>query len=488
MPTLDRRQLLQLAAALTGGAALGACSSGPGGASATGSGGGSGRIMWWDQFQPIAAFEKQLFADFGKAQGVSVEYTTQNPENMGKALQLAFQSKQMPDVFTLAGIDLPTPQLKDAGWVAPLDLDDAHLKMLPKGTLIEGLNMFGGKPYAFPIFTFRSHDTLTWFNTDLFTKAGLDPTKPPRTYDGIRQAALKIKNTGGDGVGGWIAPIKLTNRLQSQILQMSMAAGFPGRNGMNIATGEYQFEADEIVNAIEFWIAMKKDGSLFAASTGLDARTARARWATGAAGFFFDGSYNVGVINGSMKPFLDKLGIADIPIPQESSPGVVTSGPANSAVSFWLSPSSQNRSAATALIAKFLEESTQVGIAEAMDQPPLISAALAKAKVQPTYTKAVQFFDKEVFLGPIPEVRNPDVTKVASETKQVTPNLGDIVAGAVTGEISDWKAALKKLSSDSSAAREAAITAAKAKGAKVSLDDWKFPDWKPGVDYVTKAR
>ncbi len=485
MPTLDRRQLLQLVAALTGGTALGACSSGPGGASATGSG-GSGRITWWDQFQPIAAFEKSLFADFGKANGVSVEYTTQNPENMGKALQLAFQSKQMPDVFTLAGIDLPTPQLKDAGWVAPLDLDDAHLKLVPKGTFVEGLNMFGGKPYAFPIFTFRSHDTLTWFNTDLLAKAGLDPAKPPRTYDGIRQAALKIKNAGGDGVAGWVAPLKLTSRLQSQILQMSMAAGFPGRNGLNLSTGEYQYEADQVVDAIEFWLAMKTDGSMFAASTGLDARTARARWATGAAGFFFDGSYNVGVINGSMKPFLDKLGVADIPVPQESSPGTITSGPANSSVSLWLSPTSQNRAKATTLIAKFLEDATQVGIAEAMDQPPLISSALAHAKVHPTYTKAVELFDKSVFLGPILEVRNPDVTKVASETKPVTPNLGDIVAGAVSGEIADWKGALRKLSSDSNAARDAAITAATAKGAKVSLDDWKFPDWKAGTDYTTK--
>lgn len=488
MPMLDRRAFLALlgaTAAVTGGATvLGGCSTSPGGSAATG--GTAGTIRWWDQFQPIAAFEKTLFASYGKSKGVVVDYTTQNPQNMGQALQLAFQSKQMPDVFTLSGITLPTTQLKDAGWVAPLALDAAHQAMAPKGTFIEGLNMFDGKPYSFPVFTFRSHDCLTWFNTDLFAKAGLDPTAPPRTYDEIRSAAQRITKSG-DNLSGWIAPLKLPDRLQSQIYQMSMAAGFPGRNGLDFSTGEYRYEAEEFVNAIEFWTAMKADGSLFASSTSLDARTARARWATGVAGFFFDGSYNVGVVKGSFKTFLDKLGVGDIPVPETSSPGTLTGSAANAGVSLWLSPSSPNAAAATELIGKFLEVSTQAGIAAAMDQPPLISSVLAGADVHPTYRRAVELFDRSVFLGPIPEVRNPGVSVVAAQTKQVTPTLGDIVAGAVSGEIPEWKAALTKLSNDQNTARDTAIKAAAAKGAKVSVADDVFTDWKAGKDYVTAA-
>lgn len=488
MPTLDRRGFLTLlgaAAGVAGGATvLGGCDTSPGGATATG--GTAGTIRWWDQFQPIAAFEKTLFADFGKSKGVTVDYTTQNPQNMGQALQLAFQSKQMPDVFTLSGITLPTAQLKDAGWVAPLALDAAHQAMVPKGTFIEGLNMFGGKPYSFPIFTFRSHDCLTWFNTDLFAKAGLDPAAPPRTYDDIRAAARKI-TMSGDNLSGWIAPIKLPDRLQSQVFQMAMAAGFPGRNGLDFSSGEYRYDADEFVHAIEFWTAMKADGSLFASSTSLDARTARARWATGVAGFFFDGSYNVGVVKGSFKTFLDKLGVGDIPVPEASSPGTIVGAAANAGVSLWLSPSSPNAATATELISRFLETPTQAGIAAAMDQPPLVSSVLADADVHPTYRRAVELFDKSVFLGPIPEVRNPDVSVVAAQTKQVTPTLGDIVAGAVSGEIPQWKTALTKLSSDQNAARDAAVKAATAKGAKVTTADYVFTDWKAGTDYVTTA-
>jgi hypothetical protein len=60
------------------------------------------------------------------------------------------------------------------------------------------------------------------------------------------------------------------------------------------------------------------------------------------------------------------------------------------------------------------------------------------------------------------------------------------VQGAVTGQISNWQQALKKLSDDSNAMRDTAIAAAKKKGGDVSVDDWKFADWKRGQDYQTK--
>src|SRR5699024_9427708 len=66
----------------------------------------------------------------------------------------------------------------------------------------------------------------------------------------------------------------------------------------------------------------------------------------------------------------------------------------------------------------------------------------------------------------------------------VKPDLGTIVQGVFSGDVSDVRSALKKLSDDEERAREAAIKAA---GVKLDGSAWAFPDWKPGADYVTRT-
>ncbi|MQA02192.1 MAG: extracellular solute-binding protein [Streptosporangiales bacterium] len=486
MSTVDRRGFLQLTGLVTGGVLLGGCNTAPSQEARE----QAGTLRWWDQFQPISSFEKKLFAAFAKEDGgMPVEYEVQNPENQGKALQLAWQSKQLPDVFTLVGVELPPARLEKQGWFSPIELDGEHEKLLPDSSRVEGKNVFDGKLYAMPIFSFRSHDTLNWFNKDLYAKADLDPDDPPTTYDDIRAGARAIQKAGGDGISGWIAPLKMVLRLEMQILQMAAAAGapisggVPPDGGIDLRTGEYAYHTQPFVDAIEFWIAMKRDKVLFPASTSLDARTARARWATGIAGTFFDGSYNIGVLNAEFKQFAGKVGVGSIPVPDDRQQVALCGVPANAALSFWISGKSKHVDAASALIAKFIEDDGQRGLAEAMDQPPLNSKVLADADVHPTYERSVELFNEQVFNGPSLSVRNPKTIEVASAMNPVQPTLGEIVQGAVTGELADWQGALKKLSDKLTAERDKTI---KSVGSGVGVDDWRFADWKRGSDYVTK--
>lgn len=491
MTEMDRRRFLALAGLATGGLALGACDTAPG-SGGGGSSGASGQLQWWDQFQPISEFEKTVFADFAQQKGgLPVQYTVQNPENQGRALQLAFQSKQLPDVFTLVGVAVPPAGLVEQGWFSPLALDEEHRGLAPEGTFVENLNVFDGKTYSFPLFSFRSHDSLQWFNKDLYQAADLDPENPPTTYDDIRAAARAIKKAG-DGASGWIAPIKFIERLQLQVLQLAAAGGAPisGGNppvgGADLRTGEYAFDSDPFVNAIEWWTAMEQDGVLFPASSSLDARTARARWATGVAGFFLDGSYCIGVLNSGFQQFVDKVGVGSTPVPEAGASVHINGVPANPSLSFWIAGTSKNVDKASELVSRFLEDDVQTGVAEAMDQPPLVSSVLESADVHPTYSKAVEVFNSQMFLGPNVVARNPDVVGVLTAMRPVEPTLGQIVQGAVTGEIEDWRGALTKLSDDTSAERDQAIADAKGKGATVGLEDWQFTDWAPGADYETK--
>lgn len=491
MSGLDRRRFIQLSGLVAGAGALGACAPSTGSVSGTHAGASSstGKLIWWDQFAPIAKYEEKVFAAFAKERnGLPVSYTDQNPQNFAQALQLAFRSKQLPDVFTVSGLAIPPSALRDAGWFAPLQLDPAVEKALPTAAIVDGVNRFDGKTYALPILTFRSHDTCLWFNKDLFTKAGLDVANPPKAYDDVRAAARKIQGIGG-GVSGWIAPINFPDRLTAQALQMAMAGGGSmGPDGIDVTTGSYAYTDENLINAIEFLRAMKTDGVLFPASTHLDARTARARWATGVAGIFFDGSYNMGVLKASFAQFIPKVGVGTIPVPDATTAPALINAAGDPGLSFWVAKTSKHQAQAGTLISKFGTIEGQTGIAEAMDQPPLLAdQILDKAKVEPTWKQAVEAFQQEVFLAPSPTSRNPDVAKALAKFQQVEPSLGEIVQGAITGQTANWKQALKKLSADSEAMREKAIQSAQQQGAKVSADDWKFADWKRGQDYQTKS-
>src|SRR5487761_2483352 len=43
---------------------------------------------------------------------------------------------------------------------------------------------------------FNSSTPAFFYNKDLFKKAGLDPNKPPKTWDEVEQDALKLKEAG----------------------------------------------------------------------------------------------------------------------------------------------------------------------------------------------------------------------------------------------------------------------------------------------------
>lgn len=493
-----RRQLLR-AAILAGGAiAVGGCSTAPsnasgggpraatgggtaasGSASAGGGGGGNGKLKWWDQFQPLADLEKKTFAAFHSQGGPEVDYTVYNPNDQGKALQLAFGSKQLPDVFTLAGLSVPPALLMEQGWFSPFSNTDEMTAALPKGSVVEGMHLFDGKLYSFPQFSPRQYETIPWFNTEIIKKAGLDPANPPKSWDDFRAAARKVKASGSAGL---LLPLKFADRMQAFLLELAQLAGFngsreSGTNGIDLNTGEYRFHDDAFVQALDFLLSFKKDGTLFPASSSLDARAGRARWAAGASAYFFDGSYCTGVLAGNFKPFLDTLGVGPVPTPDGSTP--VLTRPPNTGT-YWIAQQSSMVDDASKLLKMFTGDDFQKGLAHQMDQPPLKIDVVASSDAHPTYKQAIDMFTKQVFLGPTPEAR-PGVSTVEGAMKPVSPGLGEIIQGAFSGQISDIKGALKKLSDGMTASREAAI---KAKGdGKVTEKDWAFPDWKKGTDY-----
>jgi multiple sugar transport system substrate-binding protein len=491
MVNLDRRQFLAAGGLGVGGLALtlAGCSSAATAPHTTAAAKtAKGTITWWDQFQPLQKLEQSTFDAYSKKHaGVSVKYTVYDPNNLSSALQLAEKSNQLPDVFTNA-LGVPDLGLVQNKWVAPIELTVASKKAIGEQNLLDGLHTFKGKVYTFPMFTYAQHSTLNYFNKDLVEKAGGDPDAGPKTWDGFRSLARKMTKNGGGSVYGWIEGLMLTDRMRAHVIDLASGAGAHLSFVQNSAdspgvadarTGEYVFDSEPFLDTFEFLHSLVEDKVMFPSSTSLDVRTARARWAAGVGGMFFDGPWNVGVLNTQFEDFVKKTGVTNMPTP--SGKVAIANGPTGGV--FWVSSTSSNVDVANEILNQFTTADYAAGLAKNMDQPPANLDAVKHADVPSVYKKSVALMSDTVSLAPSAIVKNPNVAAVLAEMKEIRPTLGEITQGYLGGNISNIKSALTKYQSDLSAERERAMKVVNAQGKKTSLDDWIFTNAKVGTDY-----
>jgi multiple sugar transport system substrate-binding protein len=479
MPGINRRQLLAASGATGALALLGSCGD-PSEAGGPTQPKPSGPLKWWDQFLPLESLHQQTFDTFAGSGGTKVEYTVYNPNEQGQALQLAFQSKQMPDVFTLAGVNSPVSALRQANWFSPLANPDPIVSRLPEGSIIEGLNSFEGKVYSWPQNSFRQYDTLPWANKELLDRAGIDPSAEATTqlqsWDAFRETVRTAQAKSGKP--GLVLPIAFAPRMEVFVEQLAQVAGFPGFEGIELASGAYRYDHDAYVQAMEYLKSFQTDKLLLPASSTLDARDARLRWMAGEAVFFMDGPYNLGVIKGAKKEFLDQVTLWQIPTPNAEEP-VITKGPATG--TFWTSAGSGRTDVLGKLFELFVADEYRKGQAEAMDAAPIDLESVQASEAHPLYKQCCSWYASYGFLGPSAVARNIAVAGVTASAKPVEPDLAAIMQGVMSGDVEDIRGTLKTYSDALEQNRELAI---KAKGnGKVSVDDWAFGDWQRGTDY-----
>ncbi|WP_337061701.1 ABC transporter substrate-binding protein [Kineococcus sp. G2] len=477
MARITRRSLLAGSGALVGTAALAACG---GGGGESGASAGAGTLRWWDHFSALQKFHAEWAAQQSQELGVQVDYTYNDVSRAPEALQLANQSNQLPDLYSNI-LALPLSALVAEGWVHELELDGDQLASLPEGSLTEGITSLDGKVYGLPLFSYQQYSAAHWFNTDIITAADIDPDDPPTTYDEYRANLEKIK-AKNDGAAPMILALGGTARMGEQIDDIAQVAGFPGFQGMKYHTGEYAYDDDTYVNAIEFWKELNDSGLILAGSGGLTVADARSRWGAGVAGYFPDGPWCAGGVRNVAPEFMDKLGVGPILVPQAGVPVITYRGAP--AAQFFVAGSSADPAKASQLAASMMTNEYQKGLAGGMDQPPLDLSVVQEADVVEPYRKLAEWFEETVRRGPEAVVANPQIAKVEALSKPISPQLGDIVQGYLGGDITDLRGALKSLSDAYAADREQAIAAATAAGAQVSLDDYAFPEWVPGQDWT----
>lgn len=475
MMELDRRAFLGAGGTLAAAVFLSACS--PQG---SGTAGGTTDLRWWDHYSALQKFHAGWAAEESTRLGAKITHTYNDATKSAQALQLANQSKQLPDIYSNT-LGLPLSALVKEKWVAEITMPKESAERLPKGSFTEGVTNLDGKLYGLPLFSFRQYSTATWFNKDIIAKAGIDRDNPPATYDEFRAACKKVKDLDG-GFAAMTLALGDPGRMRDQMDDMAQAGGFPGYQGLKFATGEYAYDDDAYVNGIEFWKELNDSGYILPGSSSFTVANARTRWASGAAAFFPDGPWCAGGVRTVAEGFLPLLNNGPLLKTEQNSEVTVYRGAPGS--QFFVAGNSKNPDAASKLLESFTTPEYQKGLAAGMDQPPIDLDVVDSADVIEPYKKVVSYFKKSVYQAPQAVVRNPEIAVAQSLSKPVSPLLGDIVQGYLGGDITDLKGALKKLSDNFSADREQAMKAAVAQGATVSLDDYAFPDWKPGTDYV----
>jgi multiple sugar transport system substrate-binding protein len=473
---IGRRGLLAGTAGLTAAALVG-CAEPEAGTGSTDP--SAKKVTWWDHNVNLQKANGAAYQKFTEATGVEVEYTYVQTAKLGQTLQLAKQSDQLPNIHSTAGLELSVPALIADGWLQPISWDEQTTSAFGADGLVEGLHKFDGKIYSFPIFSDKQYVAAQWYNKDFIAKAGI--AEPPATYDAFRDALRKVM-AANKGAYGFIFALGHTGRLTDQINTMAQAAGFEGDDGVQYTTGAYAFHDDAYVTVIEFLLSLQQDKLVFPGVSSLDDQVARTRWAAGSAGYYMDGPWCSGTVQTEMPQFLDKIDVGPMLVPDESKQLVAYRG--RQGGNYYISASAERPEDCSKLLSYLPGDDYNIAIADAMAQPPYDLSAIEKSKAIEPWRRLIEHYQEVVFIAPQASLKNTDVQKVAQYSKPVKPGLAEIVQGVFSGDVTDVRGTLKKLSDAASKDREQAIKRAVTEGATVSVEDYAFPTWRPRTDWT----
>lgn len=432
-----------------------------------------GTMKWWDQFATLMDTHQAIYDAFEAETGVHVDYENFDAASFREAFDLALSSDQAPDILSYAWDANNAVAKYQEGNFAPLTVSKEDLPQYVQDALVEGYTMFDGEVYSFPTFNIN-HQALLWYNTNLVEEV-------PASLAEFRELLKELTNADANQYGIAL-PMTDTTRIGNIIKYTTALSG--GTVDFDYATGQYVYNSDLLKQVFQFFVDIWEDGSVHPASTTLKTRTVRERWVNDEVAFAIDGCWYPGSVNTAFgAEVLTKLGVSGMPIVDSSvTNGLV--GAAPQVGTFYVTSGCEDTEAATKLLMKLLDDDYAIQLAGAMDQPPLNTEAIEKADVAEVYVKGCQIMASQMGYYPEPQVRNPEVADVYAELTTITPNIGDIYVGYVTGAISDWESALDEYNQAMNEELDRAIETCQAMGSNVSREDWIFPNYVQGESYT----
>lgn len=206
---------------------------------------------------------EQICADFNAENpDIVVEpvYTGNYDDTVTK-IQTAMQGGTPPDVF----VSLATQRFTMASTGMAMPLDDliaadgdegkAYIEDFLEGFMED--SYVDGKIYSIP---FQRSTEILYYNKDAFKEVGLDPEKPPTTWDELLEYAQKLTNENRFGVGIALNSGSAQWQFTGFCLQNSV-------NGENLMTEDGKavlFDTPENVEALQFWLDLQNEYKVMA--------------------------------------------------------------------------------------------------------------------------------------------------------------------------------------------------------------------------------
>jgi multiple sugar transport system substrate-binding protein len=218
-------------------------------------------------------------------------------------------SGEVPD---LMGMDLIyAPQFEKAKQL--VDVTD-QIKDLPEmKTASPGhvtVATWDSRLYGVPLYADVS---ALFYNKDLFTKAGLDPDKPPTSLKQLGEYADKITALGG-GVTGYYLP---GNCAGCNIFTVGPLLWASGAKIESAKPGDEPLVGDKIKDVLQFLRDQVKKGNVPASARAETGETFAEQFGSGKVGMMGTGNFNISLARDQNKTM--KFGIAPLPGLDEGS-------------------------------------------------------------------------------------------------------------------------------------------------------------------------
>lgn len=358
-----------------------------------------------------------------------------------------------------------------------------------EGSFAEGINMFNGEIYSYPM-RGPQMNSLLYYNIDLLKDVGYD--EPPKTWAEFHDIAVKVSEKGKGDVYGFVTGLATPKDPRFDISGLSDVA--TGTNpeddwGFNYLTGQYDYDNPEIVKAVEFLVQLKDDDAILPASYTLKGPESAAMFGNGKAAFLITGRYQMWQLK---RDFPDlNFGLAVVPKETENQPFQhYTLATASRVIA--VSKNAKNLEAVgTALMEAIASEEYFVdSIRSGVSLTPM--DALNKDESLYPYPEFHTFYelhDKYLKVRPDPVVRNPDAAQAivimgGMGQPRIEPDFAGILQMILTGSSHDVAGLLSEYNEKMNAGLKEAIEQANAEGFNVSIDDFTFSNWNPDEDFT----
>jgi maltose-binding protein MalE len=445
-------------------------------------------LTFWEYYGGATAnffdTEKPLFEERYPWITLDITHYT-DAKSYREAVGLAFESDASPDAF-VRPVGFMT--LIENGWVQPLDpwMPADWKAKFPENSFSETRNMWQGQTYSFSAYMAPGFGRMIYINEDLFRTAGLvnddGSLKVPKTWSELRSMAAQVTSLGNGEFYGMGIGIRDPKGMIWWVDLATLGGAFTTPYDFDMHTGQYVYSTNPaIAKVIELMLGLKADGSVYPYEGSIDDSNIYTYFAEGKFAMFM-GTEGPSRALRVDYPDFQNYRIVPVPVPDEGQTGDMANTPGQA--QYFISSQAKHPYEAWLWIDWLASRDTHVrmvqqGVGFSVYQDLNTPENITNPWEQQIYVAKTAF---GVF-GPWPPIRNPDTALVLPEP--VTPDIQDVLIGIYTGQITDWHQALVELDAAKQAAFEAAIEAARADGADVSLDDFIFPDWDPMQNYVT---